>query len=96
VSRFFLNLRSVVYDDPISLAQATTGFTLDNVAAQTLMAKIMSRKPNQNTARTLDDMGTRRRRDEEGVSGDRTSRANIDYEAGRELVELRPTERQGI
>ena len=97
VSRFFLNLRSVAYDNPILASQATTGFALDNTSPRTLIAEIMRRNPaRQNTMETLSDMGTRPQIDEVldvvDISGDQTSIVNTDCEAGREMGELRPAE----
>ena len=98
MSRFFLNLRSVAYEDPILASRATTGFALDDTSPRTWMTKVIRRKPTtHDTKGTSEDMGTRRRIDEGEVIdilGDRTFAANIDCEAGREILELRPTDGQ--
>ncbi len=100
MSRFFLNLRSVAYDNPLIAAHATTGFALDNTSPRGLMMKILRRNPaNQNAQGTLEDTAIRRRMVEGDVidiSGGRTSVANIDPEAGREMVELRTTGGQSV
>jgi hypothetical protein len=97
MSRFFLNLRSVAYDNPQLASQTTTGFALDNTSPRTFMTRIMRRKPEQNTKRTTEDARTTTRRvDEEGVVdtlGDHVSIAYGDCAAASEVVELRPTER---
>ena len=54
---------------------------------------------NQNVQGALEDMTTRRRMVEGDVidiSGGRTSVANLDHEAGREMVELRTTGGQSV
>ena len=45
MSRFFLNLRAVAYDNPWLLPRGTTGFALDTTSPQMLMAKIFGRGP---------------------------------------------------
>jgi len=93
MSRFFLNLRSVAYDNPLLLPRGTTGFALDTTSPQMLMAKIMRRKPvSQNAA---EDPGTRHplgEADRVEVSKDRISMVDINSEAGREVVESRDRE----
>lgn len=95
MSRFFLNLRSVAYENPFSASHATTGFALDSTSPRTLMTKILRRNPaNQNAQGTLEDMTIRHRMvegdvDVVDISGGRTSVVNIDPEAGKEMVELR-------
>lgn len=100
MSRFFLNLRSVAYDNPLLASHATTGFALDNASPRTLIMKIMRRKlANQGARGTLEEMAMGRRREEGDVvdaSGGRASVVNVDPEAGREIVELRTTEGRGV
>ena len=100
MSRFFLNLRSVAYDSPFLASYATTGFALDHTSPRTLMMKILRRNPpNQNGQGTLEDMARGGRMVEGDVidlSGGRTSVANVDSEAGREMVELRTKEGQSV
>jgi hypothetical protein len=45
MSRFFLNLRAVAYENPWLLPRGTTGFALDTTSPQMLMAKIFGRGP---------------------------------------------------
>ena len=96
MSRFFLNLRSIAYDNPMLASRVTTGFALDDASPRTVMMKIMRRKPAaQNTKGTLEVLGPGERRDDEvvvDVLSDRTSAADIDCEAGTEVLELRATE----
>ena len=100
MSRFFLNLRSIAYDNPSSAPHATTGFALDNTSPRRLVMKILRRNlGNQNVQGALEDMTISPRMVEGDVidiSGGRTSVANLDHEAGSEMLELSTTGGQSV
>ena len=101
MSRFFLNLRSVAYNNPMLLPRGTTGFALDTTSPQVLIARIMRRKySNQATAlEAVGDIGTRRRLGQEDTTEvsddrDRISMMNIEFGAGRDREIVGPKDRK--